>query len=226
MPAIERYDGPAFRVLRRYLQTRAAANEFKSAGLDVYVLSAEFGLIPADQPIPDYDRRMTPERAKELQPSVLDRVKRLLNRDGPYREVFVHLGREYQLALQGWEKLIPHGVIVRTAEGSVGARQGHLFDWLYGFPPPIPVTEKRGEAKLLGTEIKLTPQEVLEVARQVLHHDGQAAARFHTWFVQVDDQRVAPKWIVSKLTGLPVSAFTTEQARRLLAALGIEVLRV
>lgn len=226
MPAIERYDGPAFRVLRRYLQTRAAANEFKSAGLDVYVLSAEFGLIPADQPIPDYDRRMTPERAKELQPSVLDRVKRLLNRDGPYREVFVHLGREYQLALQGWEKLIPHGVIVRTAEGSVGARQGHLFDWLYGFPPPIPVTEKRGEAKLLGTEIKLTPQEVLEVARQALHHDGQAAARFHTWFVQVDDQRVAPKWIVSKLTGLPVSAFTTEQARRLLAALGIEVLRV
>lgn len=226
MPAIERYDGPAFRVLRRYLQTRAAANEFKSAGLDVYVLSAEFGLIPADQPIPDYDRRMTPERARELQPSVLDRVKRLLNRDGPYREVFVHLGREYQLALQGWEKLIPHGVIVRTAEGSVGARQGHLFDWLYGFPPPIPVTEKRGEAKLLGTEIKLTPQEVLEVARQALHHDGQAAARFHTWFVQVDDQRVAPKWIVSKLTGLPVSAFTTEQARRLLAALGIEVLRV
>lgn len=225
MSAIERYDGPAFRVLRRYLQIKTIANEHEQAGPDVYILSAEFGLIPADQPIPDYDRQMTQGRAKELKPIVLDSLRCLLDRECPYREIFIHLGKEYQLALAGWERWIPQGVIVHTADGSIGAKQGRLFDWLHGSAPPVPVTEKRSEAKLLGMEIELTPQEVLEVARQALHHDGQAAARFHTWFVQVDDQRVAPKWIVSKLTGLPVSAFVTGQARRLLTQLGVEVSR-
>jgi len=46
LPAIERYDGPAFRVLRRYCRLN------QDNGLFVYVLSAEFGLIPVKQPIP------------------------------------------------------------------------------------------------------------------------------------------------------------------------------
>ena len=41
LPAIERYDGPAFRVLRRYLRERPAGAP------DVFILSAEHGLIGA-----------------------------------------------------------------------------------------------------------------------------------------------------------------------------------
>ena len=42
LPAIDRYDGPFFRVLRRYLRQQPADPPV------VHILSAEFGLIPAD----------------------------------------------------------------------------------------------------------------------------------------------------------------------------------
>ena len=62
LPAIERYDGPAFRVLRRFLRDAAPALQ----DVDVFVLSARYGLIAADTPVHDYDQRMTPARAAQL----------------------------------------------------------------------------------------------------------------------------------------------------------------
>lgn len=69
LPAIERYDGPAFRVLRRYCRL------IQDSGLIVYVVSAEFGLISAEKTIPTYDRRMTSERAEDLRPFIAAAVK-------------------------------------------------------------------------------------------------------------------------------------------------------
>jgi len=42
LPAIERYDGPVFQVVRRYLREQPAG----SKQLDVFILSARYGLIP------------------------------------------------------------------------------------------------------------------------------------------------------------------------------------
>jgi cytoplasmic iron level regulating protein YaaA (DUF328/UPF0246 family) len=70
LPALERYNGPAFRVLRHFLASCTLNSP------DVYILSARFGLIPADWPIPFYDQRMTLERAAELQPSVREALMR------------------------------------------------------------------------------------------------------------------------------------------------------
>lgn len=53
MPAIDRYNGPAFYVLRRYLR------ETDDRQLRVYILSAEFGIINARKRIPNSDRLMT-----------------------------------------------------------------------------------------------------------------------------------------------------------------------
>jgi hypothetical protein len=47
-----------------------------------------------------------------------------------------------------------------------------------------------------------------------------------TWAAQLDDTLVSPKWLVSELTGIPVAAFHTDDARRYLAAIGVRVLRV
>src|SRR5437764_14093390 len=63
LPAIERYDGPIFRLIRRF-------RRYRPTGPTVAILSAAFGLIPADHPIPWYDRRMTPARAHALRPDV------------------------------------------------------------------------------------------------------------------------------------------------------------
>src|SRR3712207_7357474 len=56
LPAAERYDGPAFRVLRRYLRTWPACPP------TVFILSAEFGLIHGEKRIPRSE-----EHTSELQ---------------------------------------------------------------------------------------------------------------------------------------------------------------
>ncbi len=42
MPALQRYDGPSFRVLRRFLA--AESSPHAEGKVDVFILSAEFGL--------------------------------------------------------------------------------------------------------------------------------------------------------------------------------------
>ena len=66
LPAIERYNGPLFFVLRHFLRERPR----QARQLDVYILSAVYGLIPGNLPIEWYDRKMDLSRAIELQPYV------------------------------------------------------------------------------------------------------------------------------------------------------------
>ena len=58
LPAIERYDGVNFRVLRK-----ARREGYWPENLDVLILSAKYGLLKPDTLIEDYDSRMTQERA-------------------------------------------------------------------------------------------------------------------------------------------------------------------
>lgn len=59
LPAIERYNGPAFQVLRKFLRERPD----DTRRLDVFIMSAAYGLIPAEYPIANYDQVMTSQRA-------------------------------------------------------------------------------------------------------------------------------------------------------------------
>lgn len=225
LPAIERYDGPSFRVLRKFQR------EFPTGAgkLDVYVLSAEYGLISADKPIADYDRKMTLGRADGLNPQILKNLETIL-RDKSYKAVFINAGRIYFRALAGYERLITSDLQVTIATGTPGRRQSKLRAWLRDGLPGLErrqtITRKEGKAFLRGLELTLTPEEILTVARQALSVEQGNGPGYHTWYVQVDGQRVAPKWLVSQLTGLPVGSFHTGEARRVLAQLGIEVKRL
>src|SRR3954470_6352658 len=75
LPAIDRYDGPAFRVLRKFLGEGPADPPV------VLILSAKYGLIEAAQAIPDYDCCMSAALAKQLHPRVLEAGRRILESD-------------------------------------------------------------------------------------------------------------------------------------------------
>jgi hypothetical protein len=79
-----------------------------------------------------------------------------------------------------------------------------------------------GEATLLGTTVRLSREEVLRRAAEALRRSTTAAYRFETWYVSVDSERVAPKWLAGLLFGKPVARFRTADARRVLALLGVE----
>jgi len=119
IPAIERYDGVFFRVLRKWLRGTIKPN------LDVLIVSAQFGLIDCTTPIPDYDRRMTPGRALELASNVKADF-RSFTAQRRYRRIFVNLGEDYRPAVGGVKDL-DNAV---WAEGAIGKRARQMKRWL------------------------------------------------------------------------------------------------
>ena len=220
LPALERYDGPAYRVLRRYLRTNQAAD------LDIYIVSAELGLITADQFVQNYDRQMTPQRAEELRPALNDRLAELFS-SHCYQEVFICAGRAYRNALAGCHGLATPLMPVRKASGSQGKQLSDLRAWLYQkvtVSSPSCAQDRRSQRiALRGREIVVTADEALDIARHGIASSSPEAPRYQAWYVPVDGLRIGPKWLVSQLTGLPVRAFHTGEARRVLEQIGVEV---
>src|SRR5262245_29720611 len=132
LPAIDRYDGPAFRVLRKYLR------EGPVDGLTVLVLSAKFGLIPCTRRIPNYDLRITRSSAGRMRRQVLGRLRAALAAT-TYLELGLCLGRDYRSALLGYEGLVPDATKVATISGGLGRRLSGLRDWLRASRPTAAV---------------------------------------------------------------------------------------
>ncbi|GAB4199178.1 MAG: hypothetical protein OHK0022_19180 [Roseiflexaceae bacterium] len=229
LPAHERYDGPLWQVLRAYRREQPLL----AVDLEVYVLSAEFGLISDDHPVPLYDQAMTQARAEALRPQAMERLSRLLSK--PPDAVCFALSQRYLSALDGWRDLISAGTSATVTDGPLGTKLGQLRAWLEGrtwvATPEAAMrltarAEPRGSATVRGRQITMTRAQVLEHARRALADDGTGSTSYRDWYVLIDGQPVAPKWLVSVLTGLPTTAFNAPDARRALLLLGFDVERV
>ncbi len=117
LPAIERYDGSSYRVLRSFLRERDWP-----AGLSVAVLSAKYGLVGGFTGIEDYDERMTPERASEWAPQC---GAVLRNWADDHRSIHFSLGKDYLPAVL---PAIRHGLSARAEvfEGPIGEKLSQI----------------------------------------------------------------------------------------------------
>lgn len=147
LAAIARYDGPAWRVLRTNM-TCAIAPPF--------ALSAEHGLISAYQEIPDYDRRMTPPRARELIDLVAEQLEALIRqgRLDPDRETLVFGGGVYRDCLENARHLaqmeLRRWIRLAYTSGGIGDQLGQLKAFLTSAPMPTldaAELEEREEAR-------------------------------------------------------------------------------
>lgn len=121
LPAIERYDGVSYRVIKKYLRENPNA----AAELTILILSAEFGLIASTEMIPDYNRRMDKTRADELQNPVLNAWQNIVG-NRIFSDIFINVGADYLPAL----KLISLPIETKYAGGGIGERNGQLKRWL------------------------------------------------------------------------------------------------
>lgn len=121
--AIDRYDGPAFRVLRKYLRENAESS------LSVLILSAKYGLIESERVIPWYDQRLSHASADRLRPQVLETARRVLG-SHPWHAVGLCAGKEYRSVLGGLTEVLPAGVRLELLGGGLGKRLAALRDWL------------------------------------------------------------------------------------------------
>ena len=126
LPAIDRYNGPLFFVLRRFL--RECPRQARL--LDVYILSAAYGLIPMNFLTTLYERKMDVSRIIELQPQITTVFSGI--RLDNYISICFVLGKTYLKALEGLrdQVLADTGSIV--AYGPMGKRQTQLKKWLWG----------------------------------------------------------------------------------------------
>jgi hypothetical protein len=221
MPAIERYDGPPFRVVRKFL--REAESHLND--VDIFVLSARHGLIPATRPISDYEQKMTQKRATELNPKLLALLKAIFERE--YSEVFLSLGKIYLQAIHGFDRYLPEKTSLIISQSSEGRRLAELKQWLYKGALTETKTQPKsritGRATLKGTKINATPDEVMSIARRALDEGIGEPKNFQKWYVVVDGKEVSTKWLVSILSGLKVSDFQASDARRVLRQLGFPI---
>lgn len=124
LPAIQRYDGVTYRVIRK-----AMREGYFPPNVDIKILSAKFGLIDANKQISYYDRRMDRERAIGLRPQVLHDLQKIF-RGNEHSEVFVNLGKTYILAINGLHDIVGHNVRVESACGGIGSRAKQMKQWL------------------------------------------------------------------------------------------------
>ncbi len=125
LPAIDRYNGPLFFVLRRFL--RGCPREAKQ--LDVYILSAAYGLIASDLPILFYDQKMNISRVCELQTQVKTTFSNILQNN--YASICFVLGKTYLKAFEGLHNLIPNLTQPIVVCGPIGKKQTQLKKWLW-----------------------------------------------------------------------------------------------
>ncbi len=222
LPAIQRYDGPAFRLLRRYLNR-------SDEDLEIYILSAKFGLIRHQTSIPYYELKLRSDRIEELKVHISK--QNFFSETHERKPFFINLGKTY---LQVFEPVF-EGLVKNSnttfASGSSGKRLAEMYDWLYGKKSSLrneqPKIELEKEVFIQGVRLHSTEKEIRAIVRDEISQNGMKNLQnYQSWFVPVDDLEVSPKWLISRLTNLPAGKFHSDQARKALQKLGIKVWRV
>lgn len=117
LPAIDRYDGSPYRVLRKFLRSHRWPGD-----LSVAVLSAKYGLVGGFTGIENYDERMTPDKAAALS----SRCHRLLHEwSKSHRSIHFSLGRDYLPAVKS---ALDNGLDseMEVFEGSIGMKLNQI----------------------------------------------------------------------------------------------------
>lgn len=223
--AIELYDGPNFRVVRAAL----SAWPHLAQQIDLFVVSARWEIISSDAQIEGYDCSLTDLAEEEyysLHENVVAQWREIVDRK-KYSSIFLGLPENYLELLGDWQSKIAPATALYIARGAPGQNAAALKEWLNEStesPGAIwnGMTGKQSP-RVAGREFNFSER---QIRRCILaYHDNLpvAARRFHSRYVDVEGQRIAPKWLVSELTGVPVSRFNSEQACRALSAWGTAI---
>lgn len=124
LPAIKRYSGVNFAVL-----AKARREGRCPPNLDVLILSAKYGLLEPQTPIPDYDQVMTSARASVLKAETGRRLNTHMT-GVVYSQIFINLGQAYLTAISTSSRLAALQSTIVYASGGIGQRMAQMKQWL------------------------------------------------------------------------------------------------
>jgi len=128
IPAIERYDGIYFRILRKYFKERKLRN------IDVLILSEKLGLMSSDRKI-SYNKphagkwgqlSLNKDAIENSKRENLEKLKRIANN---YSKIYVNIGHDYMKLIKGFEKFTTSKITYAKGKG-LGPKASHMKNWL------------------------------------------------------------------------------------------------
>src|SRR2546423_8122019 len=119
------YDGPAYRMLRKY----AARHGGSLPDLEVMIVYAKFGVIHYRKMILPYDDEMTPRKALAQRRSNWEALRERVAEAQP-AEVFFFGGKHYRAAIEPTAMWCGASVPVTFASGGIGQQLSQLKAWL------------------------------------------------------------------------------------------------
>lgn len=134
LAAIDSYDGPTYRCLRKFRSEQGG--KFPN-NLRILILSAKYGLIFPETDIHNYDLKMTAERAEVMQSDMHQKLSQCLLfyqiAYGGMDQVFINLGKTYRRTLEGF-----HWGLASTQEasGGIGLKTQQMKAWLAHLTDP------------------------------------------------------------------------------------------
>ena len=120
VPAMELYDGQAYRVIRKS----------SPEDIEILIISAKYGLLRSTDIISYYDQVMTVSQAAGMRKEVSAGIMNIVSGEN-FRRIFINLGFPYNLAVS--EELIDfldEGFNLQVASGPIGKRLHQLKEWL------------------------------------------------------------------------------------------------
>ena len=120
LPALDRYDGPAYRVIRKYLREYQWPED-----VSIAVLSAEHGLFGILKGIKDYDKKMDVTTAKEHASESSTTLSKWAT---SHQSIHVSLGKDYMPAVQPALDLL--GICPQVFEGPIGQKLNQIKTFL------------------------------------------------------------------------------------------------
>lgn len=120
LPAIDRYDGSTYRVLRKFLRD----NQWPS-NVSIAILSAEYGLFGALKGIQNYDKRMDAATAQEKAPACCETLNEWAQ---SHRSIHLSLGKDYLPAVQPALEVL--GKKAKVFPGPIGEKLHQVKNFL------------------------------------------------------------------------------------------------
>lgn len=127
LPAIERYDGVYFRLVKKYLR------EKRLSDTDIIIVSERNGIARPDENVPYIKPfrgklHLPKKQLEELKLSNLLKLESIFNQHH-YKEIFVVCGKEYQKLIEGFGQLTDAEVVFCKGRG-LGPKAQDLKRWI------------------------------------------------------------------------------------------------